>query len=301
VFKYIFFLSLIAGIYLSATSTLFPPQNNNPFLKLSLESIDNDNDLFLSFSDIQQRRLKYEKQKQKAKAQERIRQSKRLEEIGNAKIARKKRKKEIQLQILKDQKIAKEKALEQIEYARIFREKMLKKIVSERIILLKQEAQKEAEQKALQESKVKSKTVKHMNIVKNVRKKKKYALVAKKNKRLLTAHIDLSQQKMYVYLEDTLLHKWSVSTARRGYVTPLGEYQPLYLERMHYSKKYHNSPMPYSIFFKGGYAVHGTNSLRQLGKIASHGCVRLHPAHAKSLYTLVRKYGKDNSVIAISR
>ena len=120
-----------------------------------------------------------------------------------------------------------------------------------------------------------------------------------KSNRLL-AHIDLSQQKMFVYRGDNLLYKWRVSTARRGYVTPVGTYRPQYLERMHYSKRYHNSPMPHSIFFRGNFAIHGTYSVRRLGRRASHGCVRLHPKNAKKLYAMVRKYGKKNTIIKIS-
>ena len=111
--------------------------------------------------------------------------------------------------------------------------------------------------------------------------------------------IDLSQQRMRVYRGGKLLYKWRVSTARRGYVTPTGTYRPLSLERMHRSKLYHNSPMPYSIFFRGNYAIHGTYSTRRLGRRASHGCVRLHPSHARKLFALVRRFGKSNTLIKI--
>jgi hypothetical protein len=37
---------------------------------------------------------------------------------------------------------------------------------------------------------------------------------------------------------------WRVSTARRGYWTPRGSFRPYLLKRMHYSRKYDNSPMP---------------------------------------------------------
>lgn len=116
----------------------------------------------------------------------------------------------------------------------------------------------------------------------------------------ITAHIDLSKQEMHVFQGNNLMYKWRVSTARRGYVTPVGNYHPQFLERMHYSKRYHNSPMPHSIFFKGNFAIHGTNSIRRLGRRASHGCVRLHPRNAEKLYALVKKYGKANILIKIT-
>ena len=82
-----------------------------------------------------------------------------------------------------------------------------------------------------------------------------------------------------------------MSTARSGYVTPRGQYRPQALATMHYSRKYHMSPMPHSIFFNGGYAIHGTNDARNLGRPASHGCVRLSKANAATLFALVKAEG----------
>ncbi len=116
----------------------------------------------------------------------------------------------------------------------------------------------------------------------------------------LYARIDLSRQRMKVYQNNTLIYEWKISTARKGYVTPVGSYKPYYTARMHYSRKYENSPMPNSVFFKGGYAIHGTDSIWRLGTRASHGCVRLHPTNAKTLYTLIQKYGLKNTAIKIT-
>lgn len=117
----------------------------------------------------------------------------------------------------------------------------------------------------------------------------------------VVAKIDLSQQKMSVIVNGRQKYSWRVSTARRGYRTPSGTFRPGVMKRMHYSSKYHNSPMPFSIFFLGGYAIHGTNAIRSLGRPASHGCIRLHPANAKALYNLVRHYGKGSTRIVIHR
>lgn len=84
-------------------------------------------------------------------------------------------------------------------------------------------------------------------------------------------------------------YQWPVSTARRGYYTPTGTFRPYSLQLMHYSKKYDMAPMPNSIFFSGGYAIHATPHVGNLGRPASHGCVRLHPANAKTLYDIVSK------------
>jgi len=103
-------------------------------------------------------------------------------------------------------------------------------------------------------------------------------------------HIDLSRQRMYV-TSSSGSYSWPVSTARRGYRTPQGSFPARGLQRMHYSSKYDNAPMPHSIFFSGGYAIHGTYATGALGRPASHGCVRLSPGHASLLYGMVRREG----------
>jgi lipoprotein-anchoring transpeptidase ErfK/SrfK len=117
----------------------------------------------------------------------------------------------------------------------------------------------------------------------------------------ITATIDLSEQRMHVYVNGFPRYTWAVSTARRGYRTPVGTYRPQRLERMWYSRKYDMSPMPHSIFFKGGYAIHGTEYIKSLGKPASHGCVRLHPDNAARLFSLVREIGAGNTRIVVTR
>ena len=113
------------------------------------------------------------------------------------------------------------------------------------------------------------------------------------------ARIDISEQKMRVYRNGFLVHSWKVSTGRSGYRTPTGTYRPTRMYREYYSKKYDNAPMPYSVFFRGGYAVHGTGSIRQLGRPASHGCVRLHPDNAARLYSMIQSVGPRNAKIRI--
>lgn len=117
----------------------------------------------------------------------------------------------------------------------------------------------------------------------------------------LVARIDLSEQRMRVYVNGRRHSSWPVSTARRGYRTPVGTFRPGRMHRRYYSKKYHGSPMPHSVFFYGGYAIHGTNAIRQLGRPASHGCIRLHPQNARELFSLIKRTGKRNARIVITR
>jgi hypothetical protein len=123
------------------------------------------------------------------------------------------------------------------------------------------------------------------------------ALLASLRLAYAAAHIqiDLSTQTMHVE-SSAGSYSWPVSTARSGYWTPRGSYAPTGLQRMHYSRKYHMSPMPYSIFFRGGYAIHGTYATGALGRPASHGCVRLSPGNAKRLYEIVQSEGGRISI-----
>ena len=115
----------------------------------------------------------------------------------------------------------------------------------------------------------------------------------------VVAVVDVSTQRMYVTVDGGSYAVWKVSTARRGYYTPRGSFRPKLLKRMHYSRKYENSPMPYSVFFSGGYAIHGTQYVRRLGSPASHGCIRLHTANAAALYSLIKRYGHGSTRIRV--
>ena len=115
----------------------------------------------------------------------------------------------------------------------------------------------------------------------------------------LEARVDISTQTMTVKKYGRVIHRWKVSTARKGYITPRGSWRPTRLHRMWYSRKYDMSPMPYSVFYRGGYAIHGTGAVKQLGRPASHGCIRLHTSNAARFYSLVREVGAGNTRITV--
>ncbi len=96
----------------------------------------------------------------------------------------------------------------------------------------------------------------------------------------VVARIDISSQTMTVSENGNVLYSWKVSTARSPYHTPRGTFRPIRMHVMWYSHKYHNSPMPYSIFFYGGYAIHGTDAVSYLGgppRMAAFACTRPMP------------------------
>ncbi|GJD97633.1 L,D-transpeptidase [Methylobacterium iners] len=112
--------------------------------------------------------------------------------------------------------------------------------------------------------------------------------------------IDKVGQRMSVSVNGQQLHAWPISSGTAGYDTPSGSFRPLRTERTHFSREWDNAPMPYSIFFTpGGHAIHGTNQVRQLGLPASHGCVRLAPRHAATLFALVRAEGLASTQVVV--
>src|SRR5262245_8537245 len=109
--------------------------------------------------------------------------------------------------------------------------------------------------------------------------------------------IDKSSQRMSVMVNGEHRYTWSVSTGIYG--TPSGTFRPQSLARYHRSTLYNNAPMPYSIFYDGNFAIHGTTHVSQLGGPASRGCIRLHPSNAAVLFSLVQQQGLGNTRISI--
>ena len=111
--------------------------------------------------------------------------------------------------------------------------------------------------------------------------------------------IDKSTQEMKVFVDNVERYTWKVSTGLRGYETPSGTYRARSLHRIWYSKQWDDAPMPHAIFFtKKGHAIHGTDETKKLGRLASHGCVRLAPENARTLFALIKEKGlKDTQIV----
>lgn len=116
---------------------------------------------------------------------------------------------------------------------------------------------------------------------------------------IVVVDISIASQTMAVSVNGWPEGYWRISSARPGYHTPRGSYRVTRMARVYYSKKYDNAPMPNSVFFYGGYAIHGTGQVSRLGQPASHGCIRLHPANSAELFELVQRYGMSRTRIRI--
>ena len=115
----------------------------------------------------------------------------------------------------------------------------------------------------------------------------------------LHIEVDLTHQTLTVSENGSVRHSWPISSGRRGYATPTGTFQPTWMARQWFSRQYDNAPMPHSIFFHQGVAIHGSWALRSLGRPASHGCVRLAPKNAATLFRMVSRHGKERTRIVV--
>ena len=117
----------------------------------------------------------------------------------------------------------------------------------------------------------------------------------------LLIEIDKSTQQMTVSRDGRELHVWPVSTGIARYDTPAGAYTPFRMDKDHFSREWDDAPMPHSVFFtKQGHAIHGSYDTKRLGSPASHGCVRLAPANAATLFALVKQEGLSNTRVVLT-
>jgi lipoprotein-anchoring transpeptidase ErfK/SrfK len=120
--------------------------------------------------------------------------------------------------------------------------------------------------------------------------------------------VNKAVQRAYLYKNGWKVAEWLVSTGIPGRGTPNFEGHPngriydAYTSTKYPEGDYNGlGNMPYAVFYNGGFAIHGTTpgSFRNLGKKASHGCVRMHPDNGYTFNRLVRQYGINNVWISI--
>ena len=111
--------------------------------------------------------------------------------------------------------------------------------------------------------------------------------------------VDRATQTMDVTVDGASLYRWPVSTGRRGFGTRAGTFRPQRMAPRWFSTVYYNAPMPHAIFFHGGYAIHGSYDIARLGGPASHGCIRLHPSAAATLFGIIQREGMHNTTIVV--
>jgi hypothetical protein len=124
------------------------------------------------------------------------------------------------------------------------------------------------------------------------------------------ARVNKATQTLALYLNGNPqpLAVWPVSTGLPGHGTPNFDKHPdgrIY--NRYTSTKFPGGDykglgnMPYAVFIKGGFAIHGTpaGNWPKLGRKASHGCIRVHPDNAHYFNQLVRAEGVRNVWITV--
>ncbi|PCH80114.1 MAG: hypothetical protein COB90_09455 [Hyphomicrobiales bacterium] len=100
--------------------------------------------------------------------------------------------------------------------------------------------------------------------------------------------ISLSDQTVEVFRGDKIIATSNVSTGKQGHTTPMGVFSILEKKRKHRSNIYRNAPMPYMQRLTwSGIALHESRSVPAYP--ASHGCVRLPGAFAKTLFSMTSR------------
>ena len=115
---------------------------------------------------------------------------------------------------------------------------------------------------------------------------------AYKNPLKIIAILDF--QRLYVFDGEELVGFTTISSGKKGHETPTGVFTILQKEAEHYSSIYESAPMPFMQRLTwDGIALHA-------GKIpgvpASHGCIRMPMAFAKSLFGVTKL---DQQVIVL--
>ncbi len=122
--------------------------------------------------------------------------------------------------------------------------------------------------------------------------------------------INKSTQKADLYENGVVTRTFKISSGKQGHSTPNYNGHPTgRIYDAHQSSRYPGGEvyidgknmgnMPYAVFFKTLYAVHGTLSVSKLGTRASHGCVRMHTDNARIFNRLVRANGIANVYMSV--
>jgi LysM repeat protein len=98
--------------------------------------------------------------------------------------------------------------------------------------------------------------------------------------------VDISSQTVRAYQGNTVVRRMVVSTGIARYPTPTGRFRILskYPSVTMSGPGYYLPGVPHTMFFYGGYAIHGTYWHNNFGTPMSHGCINLTRADAAWLY-----------------
>ncbi len=96
----------------------------------------------------------------------------------------------------------------------------------------------------------------------------------------------LHEQRVYAYENGKLVRSTLASTGIARYPTRVGQFRIYvkYLATLMTGPGYYLPNVPYTMYYSGGYALHGTYWHSNFGRPMSHGCVNLPTTEARWLY-----------------
>jgi len=96
----------------------------------------------------------------------------------------------------------------------------------------------------------------------------------------------LREQRVYAYQNGQLVHSSLASTGIARYPTRVGRFAiyAKYISTLMTGPGYYLPNVPYTMYYSGGYALHGTYWHNNFGRPMSHGCVNLPTAEARWFY-----------------
>ncbi len=104
-------------------------------------------------------------------------------------------------------------------------------------------------------------------------------------------HVDLSEQTLVAYEGDEPVYATLISSGKEGYEPPTGLFQ---VQQKYISTTmnatdpidgfYEVEEVPWTLYYHGGYALHGAYWHTDFGKVRSHGCTNIAPVDARWLY-----------------
>jgi lipoprotein-anchoring transpeptidase ErfK/SrfK len=96
---------------------------------------------------------------------------------------------------------------------------------------------------------------------------------------------DRARHEVTLWHDGTLINAWLARGGAADHQTRIGDFTVYYRDIDHVSSLY-NSPMPYSQFFSGGEAFHGSATMIDPFTGHSHGCINLYNEDARQLWHL---------------
>jgi hypothetical protein len=100
--------------------------------------------------------------------------------------------------------------------------------------------------------------------------------------------------ELYFFQNGVLWNAWMVRGGAASLQTVTGTYRVYWQDVDHKSSAFNNAPMPYSQFFYGGEAIHGSATMIDPRKDHSHGCINMYIEDAAELWKMTA--GQRNTV-----